>query len=87
MVQSLAADHLEALKPRRHMWGATKRVVVPLASGSIGQVHLATLKADRDSFPAGLPVAVKVQHPNLAANLALDMAILRGAAELVGSFH
>ena len=60
---------------------------VPLASGSIGQVHLATLKADRDSFPAGLPVAVKVQHPNLAANLALDMAILRGAAELVGSFH
>jgi len=45
----------------------------PFASGSIGQVHAATLRAD------GTQVAIKVQHPNLAWRLALDMALLRGA--------
>jgi len=48
----------------------------PLASGSIGQVHLATLRRD------GATVAVKVQHPNLPERMALDMAILRLMADL-----
>lgn len=59
----------------------------PIASGSIGQVHLATLREAHGAFPAGLQVAVKVQHPDLEDRLALDMAILRGAAGLVGSFQ
>lgn len=48
----------------------------PIASGSIGQVHLATLRRD------GSQVAVKVQHPNLPERLALDMAILRLTADI-----
>lgn len=45
-----------------------------LASGSIGQVHIAKWIKD------GSTVAVKVQHPNLADKMALDMAILRQIA-------
>ena len=41
----------------------------------IGQVHAATL-------PDGTQVAVKVQHPDLAFRLGLDMSLLRGLAEL-----
>ena len=55
-----------------------------LASGSIGQVHVATLKHAHGKFPPGLKVAVKVQHPNLAERLTLDMAILMSAAGFVG---
>uniref|UniRef100_A0A7S0LB18 ABC1 atypical kinase-like domain-containing protein n=1 Tax=Coccolithus braarudii TaxID=221442 RepID=A0A7S0LB18_9EUKA len=47
-----------------------------VASGSIGQVHMATLRSDNSL------VAVKVQHPNLAKRLALDMAILRQLAQV-----
>ena len=38
-------------------------------------MHAATL-------PDGTQVAVKVQHPDLAFRLALDMSLLRGLAEL-----
>jgi aarF domain-containing kinase len=51
-----------------------------LASGSIGQVHTATLRSD------GTRVAVKVQHPHLGPRLAVDMFLLRAAADLVSSF-
>ena len=57
----------------------------PMASGSIGQVHLAKLKAAHGTMPAGLKVAVKVQHPNLAERLGIDMAILMGFAGALGS--
>ena len=36
-------------------------------------------------MPAGLKVAVKVQHPNLAERLGIDMAILMGFAGALGS--
>ena len=39
-------------------------------------MHVAVLKRD------GSRVAVKVQHPNLSERLALDMTILRGAADV-----
>ncbi|HRV80628.1 MAG TPA: AarF/ABC1/UbiB kinase family protein [Planctomycetota bacterium] len=42
---------------------------VPLASASIGQVHLATLHD-------GTPVVVKVQHPGIAAKVRVDLNIL-----------
>ena len=44
--------------------------------GSMSQVHLATLKHAHGRFEQGRKVAVKVQHPNLAERLTLDMAIL-----------
>lgn len=57
---------------------------VPIASGSIGQVHLCRLKeAHGPRFPAGTAVAVKVQHPGLAERLGIDMAILMKAASLI----
>ena len=49
------------------------------------QVHLAKLKHAQGKFDKGLKVAIKVQHPNLNERLALDMAILMGAADYVGS--
>ena len=51
----------------------------PLASGSIGQVHLGILAA------TGAKVAIKVQHPDLAVRLFLDMTILRRAADLAAA--
>lgn len=57
----------------------------PVASGSIGQVHLATLKQAHGQFAEGLKVAVKVQHPNLAERLTYDMAILMKAADTVST--
>jgi ubiquinone biosynthesis protein len=48
---------------------------VPLASASIGQVHLATLKDGR-------PVAVKVLHANIQRKVADDLAILHELATL-----
>ena len=58
---------------------------VCVASGSIGQVHVATLAAAQP-FAAGTKVAVKVQHPDLAERLFLDMTILRRAADLAAAF-
>jgi len=51
-----------------------------LASGSIGQVHVAKLLRD------GSTVAVKVQHPNLTERLALDMTLLRQLSKLAARF-
>jgi ubiquinone biosynthesis protein len=48
----------------------------PLATGSIAQVHIATLKR-------GLVVAVKVRRPFLEKQLALDFALLRGIGGLL----
>jgi ubiquinone biosynthesis protein len=47
----------------------------PVASASIAQVHLATLKDGRE-------VAVKVLRPNVEADIAKDVALLRSAAAL-----
>ncbi|MFS0575730.1 AarF/ABC1/UbiB kinase family protein [Sporosarcina sp. 179-K 3D1 HS] len=41
----------------------------PLAAGSIGQVHLASL-------PTGEPLAVKVQRPDIQSTIETDLAIL-----------
>lgn len=52
----------------------------PVASASIGQVHRATL-------PDGTDVAVKVQHPGVAAALEADLrntALLEGIANVAG---
>ena len=46
----------------------------PVASGSIAQVHKATL--------GGKPVAVKVRHPNVVRRIVTDFTLMRGAAEL-----
>ena len=46
-----------------------------LASASIGQVHRATL-------PNGMPVVVKVQHPNIARRIRVDLEIIHGLATL-----
>ena len=59
--------------------------VDPIASGSIGQVHIAHLKTGHGSMPQGLKVAVKIQHPNLAERLGIDMAILMHAADSIGA--
>jgi predicted unusual protein kinase regulating ubiquinone biosynthesis (AarF/ABC1/UbiB family) len=53
----------------------------PLASGSIGQVHRATL-------PDGTPVAVKVQHPGIARAIESDlsnMTLIEAAASVLGA--
>lgn len=47
----------------------------PIASGSIGQVYLATL-------PGGMRVAVKVQHPDIGDRIRKDLAIITTLAEL-----
>jgi len=52
----------------------------PVASGSIGQVHLAKLRGGGDV------VAVKVQHPNLAERLSLDMSLLRALGDLAARY-
>lgn len=49
----------------------------PLAAASFGQVHRATL-------PDGTPVAVKIQYPDLAPRVAMDLALLRLALRLFG---
>ncbi|HLW64651.1 MAG TPA: AarF/ABC1/UbiB kinase family protein [Gemmataceae bacterium] len=52
---------------------------VPLASASIAQVHVATL---RD----GQSVVVKVQHPDIAKRIHNDLDILAGLAELAEKY-
>ena len=47
---------------------------VPLASASIGQVHAARLHDGRD-------VAVKVQRPDVAEQIEVDLGIMRGVAD------
>ncbi|KAG0635698.1 ABC1 family-domain-containing protein [Tuber brumale] len=53
---------------------------VPMAAASIGQVHAATLSSN------GLPVAVKIQYPGVAASISSDLsnlAILLTASRLL----
>lgn len=49
-----------------------------IASGSIGQVHRATLKN-------GQPVALKIQRPGIEVRVRRDMALIRDIAKLVSS--
>lgn len=53
---------------------------VPIASASIGQVHKATMAS------TGLPVAVKIQFPGIAASISSDLSnlsiLLRSSALL-----
>ena len=59
-----------------------------MASGSIAQVHRATLRHPPAAAP-GEPappavVAVKVRHPDVAAIISRDFVVLRVAAEIAG---
>ncbi len=54
-------------------------VTIPIASGSIGQVHRATL-------PNGRRVAVKVQHPDILRRIADDLVILHELASLAEQY-
>ncbi|HEX6813176.1 MAG TPA: AarF/ABC1/UbiB kinase family protein [Planctomycetota bacterium] len=49
--------------------------MVPMASASIGQVHRARL-------PSGAPVAVKVRHSGIEAQVRTDLDLLAGLAEI-----
>ncbi len=50
----------------------------PLASGSIAQVHRATLRG----APEGSLVAVKVRHPGVARRIKQDFTLMQGLAGL-----
>jgi predicted unusual protein kinase regulating ubiquinone biosynthesis (AarF/ABC1/UbiB family) len=50
---------------------------VPIASGTVGQVHRATVRE------SGQVVAVKVLHPNVEEQLDMDIGILFGAARII----
>jgi len=54
---------------------------VPLASGSIAQVHRAVLAGEVADAP-GRPVVVKIKRPGIEDVVQLDMAILRWIAQL-----
>ncbi len=60
-------EELEA--PHRDVFATID--ITPLGSGSIGQVHRATLQS-------GGAVVVKIQRPGVPAAIAMDLAILRG---------
>lgn len=49
----------------------------PIATASMGQVHLARLGS-------GLQVVVKVLHPGLERTVEIDLALIRGAIRLLG---
>lgn len=51
---------------------------IPIASASLAQVHVATLKNDLDC-----KVAVKVQHPGLRETCATDILVIRGFINLL----
>ncbi len=51
---------------------------VPVAAGSIAQVHRAILKNGRE-------VAIKVQRPGIDVTIAQDIALIQGVADLVAS--
>ena len=50
--------------------------VLPVAAGSIAQVHRATLMDGRE-------VAIKVQRPGIDATVAQDISLIKGVADLV----
>ena len=55
---------------------------VPVASGSVAQVYLATLRGGTPWYADPRPrrVAVKVRHPNVAKEISEDFRILNGLA-------
>ena len=58
----------------------------PVASGSVAQVHRATLRASPGTgWREGVEVAVKVRHPGVAERLGLDFRLLRPAAAATAS--
>ena len=60
------------------------------ASGSIAQVHKATLSpegAKRIGMEAGIPVAVKVRHPDVETKLFNDFALMISAAEFMSKYN
>ena len=63
----------ELKKPLHELFASFEET--PIASGSIGQVYLATL-------PGGERVAVKVQHPDIADRIRNDISIITTLAEL-----
>lgn len=50
---------------------------VPFAAASIGQVHNATLKAEHSPTGVALPVAVKIQFPNIANSIQSDLGYIK----------
>ena len=60
----------------------------PVASGSVAQIHRATLSeagARAAGVPCGSVVAVKVRHPGAAALMSRDFELMRRAAALCAS--
>ncbi len=50
---------------------------IPFAAASIGQVHQAVLKAELSPTHVALPVAVKVQFPNIANSIETDLGYIK----------
>jgi ubiquinone biosynthesis protein len=72
-----ATVELELKKPLGELFASFDEL--PVASASIGQCHAATL-------PDGRPVMVKVQHPDIAARVHSDLAILAELARLAEEY-
>lgn len=53
----------------------------PLASGSIAQIHNATLRAGEGVHPRDRAVAVKVRHPRVVERIVTDFTLMRVLAE------
>lgn len=70
-------QHIEAAfgKPPEALFAAFDPI--PIASGSIAQVHRARL-------PDGREVAVKVRHPGVETLMAADLGVIRGVAAGIG---
>ena len=59
---------------------------VPIASGSIGQVHRAQLSeqaANLCGMPIGTVVAIKVKHPGVSKSIQRDFSIMMWIAQQV----
>lgn len=50
---------------------------IPFAAASIGQVHHAVLKPELSPTNDGLPVAVKIQFPNIANSIESDLGYIK----------
>ncbi|KAF9028906.1 ABC1-domain-containing protein [Hymenopellis radicata] len=50
---------------------------IPFAAASIGQVHQAVLKAELSPTHVPLPVAVKIQFPNIANSIETDLGYIK----------
>jgi predicted unusual protein kinase regulating ubiquinone biosynthesis (AarF/ABC1/UbiB family) len=77
-----AFDSITAYQILQDEWGVSSIYDVvseisnePVAAASLGQVYKATLQE------TGMPVAIKVQRPNISTQIAMDMHLLREAAK------